>query len=60
MAKGAGSMDEDLTRQESEDPPGLIQPLADLEEAEDYAESRVRELAFLLRTMSAQGAGRGL
>ena len=34
--------------------PALIEPLADLEEAEDYAEGRVRELALLLRTMSAR------
>ena len=37
----------------AEEAPGLIEPLADLEEAEDYAEGRVRELALLLRTMSA-------
>lgn len=36
----------------AEEAPGLIEPLADLEEAEDYAEGRVRELTFLLRAMS--------
>ena len=36
----------------AEEAPGLIEPLADLDEAEDYAEGRVRELAYLLRTMS--------
>lgn len=53
-------MDEDSMLEEAGHTTGLIEPLADLEEAEDYAEGRVRELAFLLRTMSAQGAGRGL
>ena len=43
-----------MADQLAEEAPGLIEPLADLEEAEDYAEGRVRELAFLLRTMSAR------
>ena len=43
-----------MADQLAEDAPGLIDPLADLEEAEDYAEGRVRELTLLLRTMSAR------
>lgn len=45
-------MDENHAQQEDKHQPGLIEPLADLEEAEDYAESRVRELTHLLRRMS--------
>ncbi|MFZ1429991.1 MAG: hypothetical protein WAS21_24875 [Geminicoccaceae bacterium] len=41
-----------MADQLAEEVPGLIEPLADLEEAEDYAESRVRELAHLQRIMT--------
>ena len=43
-----------MANQLAEGAPGPIKPLADLEEAQDYADGRVRELAFLLRTMSAR------
>ena len=41
-----------MADQLAEEAPGLIEPLADLEEAEDYAEGRVRELAHLQRIMT--------
>ncbi len=41
-----------MADQLAEEAPGLIQSLADLEEAEDYAEGRVRELAHLQRIMT--------
>jgi len=44
--KPCGEEDRPVADQLAEDAPGLIEPLADLEEAEDYAEGRKRELAF--------------
>ena len=52
-------MDEHLTQEVAGHPAGLIEPLADLEEAEDYAEGRVRELTHLLRIMSARAREEG-
>ena len=47
-------MDEHLTQEAAGQPVRLIETLADLEEAEEYAEGRVREFMVLQRTMSIQ------
>lgn len=47
-------MDEDITERAAAQRPGLIEPLTDLEEAGEYAESRVRELTVLQRRMTKE------
>ena len=47
-------MDEHLTQEAAGQAVRLIETLADLEEAEEYAEGRVREFMVLQRTMSIQ------